>query len=83
VRFLIFASRAVVFTRSCLLYVEKIEEKAIMIVTNVRKPNGTKETVWNGHEWVYGCAKNGDVNGLLQDCHRVNRRRIRKRRVGR
>jgi hypothetical protein len=36
------------------LYVEKIEEKAIMIVMIVTKgtkgTKGTKETVWNGDE---------------------------------
>jgi hypothetical protein len=53
-----------------------------MIVRKVRKAKGTKEQrKGSGREMsgVYGWVK----NGLLQDCHRVNRRGIGKRRVGR
>lgn len=44
----------------CLLYVEK----AIMIVRKARKPKGTKETVWNGHEWGVWMRKEWPVAGL-------------------
>jgi hypothetical protein len=42
----------------------KIEEKAIMIVRKARKPKGTKETVWNGHEWGVWMRKEWPVAGL-------------------